>query len=87
MCKRTDSGVLQVNKNHTYFYQVQQQMYVVKRLWSVLAIRGSNGNLFCVEILFEPEWWKEKQKNIKIFDNKYIIYELAYSSIDPRWSM
>ena len=30
ICKRTDSGVLQVNKNHMYFYQVQKQMYVIK---------------------------------------------------------
>ena len=81
ICKRTDSGVLQVNKNHMYFYQVQQQMYVVKRLWSVLAIRGSNGKLFCMEISFEPEWWKEKQKNIEDFYDKYIIYELAYPRI------
>ena len=43
-CKMSDTG-LKVNKGHMYFYQVQQRLFVVNRLWGVLvsAILGSNG--------------------------------------------
>ena len=76
--KTSDSGVLQVNKNHMYFYRVQQQRYVVKRLYRVLSIVESNEEFFCTEVSFEHEWWKEKQKNTEQFYAKYIMYELAY---------
>ena len=34
ICKTSDSGVLQVNKNHMYFYLVQQQrLCCEKTLW------------------------------------------------------
>ena len=80
ICKMSDTG-LKVNKSHIYFYQVQQQLFVVSRLWGVLAILGSNGEFFHEEIAFQPEWWKEKLMNIEQFYDKYIIYELAYPRI------
>ena len=78
----SDTG-LKVNKGHMYFYQVQQRLFVVNRLWGVLAsaILGSNGEFFHEEIAFQPEWWKEKLMNIEQFYDKYIIYELAYPRI------
>ena len=72
---------LKVNKSHMYFYQVQQQLFVVNRLWGVLAILGSNGEFFHEEIAFQPEWCREKLMNIEQFYDKYIIYELAYPRI------
>ena len=36
ICKMSDTG-LKVNKSHMYFYQVQQQLFVVNRIWGVLA--------------------------------------------------
>lgn len=80
ICKMSDTG-LKVNKSHMYFYQVQQQLFVVNRLWGVLAILGSNGEFFHEEIAFQPEWWKEKLMNNEQFYDKYIIYELAYPRI------
>ena len=65
-CKMSDTG-LKVNQSHMYFYQVQQQLCVVNGLWGVLAILGSNGELFREEIAFQPEWWKEKPMNIEQF--------------------
>ena len=82
ICKMSDTG-LKVNKSHMYFYQVQQRLFVVNRLWGVLAsaILGSNGEFFLEEIAFQPEWWKEKLMNIEQFYDKYITYELAYPRI------
>ena len=80
ICKMSDTG-LKVNKSHMYFYQVQQQLSFVNRLWDVLAILVSNGEFFHEEIAFQPEWWKEKLTNIEQFYDKYIIYELAYPRI------
>ena len=86
ICKTSDSGVLQVNKNHMYFYLVQQRRFVVERLYGVLSILESNEGFFCTEVSFEHKWWKEKQKNTEQFYDKYIIYELAYTRLAPlRW--
>ena len=81
-CKVSNTD-LKVNKGHTYFYQVQQRLFVVNRLWGVLAstILGNNGDFFHEEIAFQPEWWKEKLMNIEQFYDKYITYELAYPRI------
>ena len=78
----SDTG-LKVKKSHMYFYQVQQRLFVVNRLWGVLvsAILGSNGEFLHEEITFKPEWWKEKLMNIEQFYDKYIIYGLAYPRI------
>ena len=78
----SDTG-LKVNKSHMYFYQVQQRLFVVNRLWGVLAnaILGSNGEFFHEEIAIQPAWWTEKLMNIEQFYDKYIVYELAYPRI------
>jgi len=49
ICKMSDTG-LKVNQSHMYFYQVQQQLFVVDRLWGVVAILGRNGEFFHGEI-------------------------------------
>ena len=54
ICKMSDTG-LKVNKSHVHFYQVQQQLFVVNRLWGVLAIQGGNREFFHEEIAFQPE--------------------------------
>ena len=78
----SDTG-LKVNKSHMVVYQVQPRLFVVNRLWGVLAsaILGSNGEFFLEEIAFQPEWWKEKLMYIEQFYDKHIIYELAYPRI------
>ena len=87
ICKTSDSGVLQVNKNHMYFYLLQQQLAVCcEKTLSCAFNPGSNEEFFCTEVSFEHKWWKEKQKNTEQFYDKYIIYELAYTRLAPlRW--
>ena len=77
LCKMSDTG-LKVNKSHMYFYQVQQQLSFMNRLWGVLAILGSNGDVFHAEIALQPEWWKEKLMNIEQFCDKYIIIYMSW---------
>ena len=50
-CKSSGTG-LKVNKSHMYFYQVQHQLFVVNRLWSVLAIFGSKIIFFKTKLPF-----------------------------------
>ena len=75
-CKMSDTG-LKVIESHMYFYQVQQQLFVVNRLWGVLAILGSYGEFFHEEIAFS----QSGGRSIEQFYDKYIIYELAYPRI------
>ena len=37
---------LTTNENHMYLYQVQQQLFVMNRVWLVLALLGSYGEFF-----------------------------------------
>lgn len=67
ICTMSYSGELQVNKTHMYFNQVQPQMYVVRRLWGILVILGSNGELFRIEIPFEQEWCRRNKRTMKDF--------------------
>lgn len=50
ICKMSDTG-LKVNKSHMYFYQVQQ-LFVVNRLWGVLAILDSNREFYMGKLPF-----------------------------------
>ena len=51
ICKMSDTG-LKVNKSHMYFYQVQQQLFVVNRLWGVLAYLEVTENFFMRKLPF-----------------------------------
>lgn len=68
----------EVNRSHKYFYQVQQQLYVVNRSWCDFVVRGSNGKLFCKRVPFDQSWWSEKLKVLESFYESHILPELAY---------
>ena len=40
ICKAINSN-LELNKNHQYFYQVQQQMFVTGKKWEDFVVKGS----------------------------------------------
>lgn len=67
-----------VNKRHMYYYQMQQQLYVVNRTWCDFVVRGSNGELYCKRVPYDPTWWIEKLANLESFYDSYILPELAY---------
>ena len=41
----------EVNQSSTYYYQMQQQLFVVNKTWCDFVVRGSNGKLFCQRVL------------------------------------
>ena len=67
-----------VNKRHMYYYQMQQQLYVVNRTWCDFVVRASNGELYCKRVPYDPKWWIEKFANLDLFYDSYILPELAY---------
>lgn len=70
-----------VNKSHMYYYQIQQQLFVVNRTWCDFVVRGSNGALYCKRVPYDPTWWIEKLANLESFYDSYILPELAYPRI------
>jgi hypothetical protein len=67
-----------VNKTHMYYYQMQQQLFVVNRAWCDFVVRGNNGELYCKRVPYDPAWWVEKLANLESFYDSYILPELAY---------
>ena len=49
-----------INKSHLYYYQIQQEAFVVVRNWFDFVARGSNKELFQQQIPFIMASWKEK---------------------------
>ena len=66
------------NERHMYYYQMQQQLFVVNRTWCDFVVRGSNGELCCKRVLYDPTWWIKKLANLESFYDSYISPELAY---------
>ena len=65
-----------IKKSHQYYYQIQQQEFVVNRQWCDFVIRGSNEEMYWVP--YDPPWWHEKLLQLEKFYDRYILTELAY---------
>ena len=67
-----------IKKSHQYYYQIQQLEFVVNRKWCDFVVRGSNGEIFCKRVPFDPPWWHEKLLQLENFFDRYILPELVY---------
>ena len=43
--EHNDNEIIQLNKNHKYYLQLYQQMFVTEYHWGVLVAQGTNGDL------------------------------------------
>ena len=74
------SGNLTLNKNHSYYYQVQQQLLCSGRSWGDFA--ASDGNsIFIERVVYDENFWSEKIQHLEKFYNNMILLELAYPRI------
>ena len=56
-CKVSESGNVELKRNHAYYYQVQGSLAITQRLWCDFVVWTPQG--FLVErILFDAEQWK-----------------------------
>mgnify|MGYP000524299259 FL=1 len=71
-----------LNRNHKYFYQIQQGMYLSDRNWTDFVVAGSRSLGMHIErVTFDSYWWDRIKDKLKDFYEKYILIELAYPKI------
>ena len=46
-----------IKKSHQYYYQIQQQEFVVNRQWCDFVVRGSSEEIYCKRVPYDPPWW------------------------------
>ena len=75
-CKVSESGNVELKRNHAYYYQVQGSLAITLRLWCDFVVWTPQH--FLVErILFDAEQWKTTKQKLVDFYKKAILPELA----------
>ena len=78
MCLKFDGTNIRINRNHQYFYQIQQAMYVTERRWNDFVVKGSTGSeLYIERVQYDAEWWDCVKKKIEKFYDNHICPEIA----------
>ena len=81
ICVKNNTG-LTVNRQHQYFYQMQQVMYVSQRNWIDLAVKGSQSSKLYIErVDLDQELWKSVKEKLHFFFDRHICPELAYPQV------
>ena len=77
-----------MNKNHKYFYQIQQQQFCSKKKQTHFII--SNGVWFHHElVVFDGNFWQGTLTKLEQFYFKNIFPEVVYPRVlhgQPRWN-
>ena len=61
------NNTLKMNKNHKYFFQIQQLMFLAQRKWTDFVVKGSTGNeLYIERVHFDPNFGKRCLSNFVI---------------------
>ena len=50
--QHNNTVIIQLNKNHKYYFQLYHQMFVTEYHWGVLIAQGTDGGLFYEKVKF-----------------------------------
>ena len=80
-----------INKQHKFYYQVQQQMFTCNKEWTAFLIKGAvklpdktfklGNDILAVKVTFDAEFWSPVLNQLESFFVKYVTTELAYPRI------
>ena len=57
ICKKYEDGV-KLNVKHKYYFQIQQVMSVVERIWTDFVVMGTGcATSFCERVSFSKDFW------------------------------
>ena len=65
--QHNDNEIIQLNKNHKYYLQLYQQMFVTEYHWGFLVAQGTNGDLFYEKVIFTENFWSPVRKKLETF--------------------
>ena len=73
-----ENGHIDINKNHSYYDQIQMQLAVTCRTWCDFVLYTSKG-LVIDRVEFDEFYWESLQRNILEFYFKYMLPEIVES--------
>ena len=79
--QHNDNEIIELNRNHKYYLQLYQQMFVTEYHWGVLVAQGTNGDLFYEKVIFTETFWSPVLKKLESFSDTFLVYELAYPRV------
>ena len=79
--QHNDNEIIELNKNHKYYLQLYQQMFVTEYHWGVLVAQGTDGDLFYEKVSFTEHFWSPVLKKLEPFFDTFLVYELAYRRV------
>ena len=79
--QHNNAETIQLNKNHKYYFQLYQQMFVTGYHWGVFIALGTEGGLFYEKVTFTEAFWSPILNKVENFFHKFFVYELAYPRI------
>ena len=79
--QHNNAETIQLNKNHKYYFQLYQQMFVTGYHWGVFIAQGTEGGLFYEKVTFTEAFWSPILNKVENFFDKFFVYELAYPRI------
>ena len=84
---RSETGYLELKKNHSYYAQVQGQMAITGRFWCHFFIYSLAGFVL-LEIHFDKLWWDDLQADLIYFYEKFMSPKILskYSCLLPSTS-
>ena len=79
----TENGVMQLKRTHSYYAQIQIQMWVTGFKWCDFVVRTASkvGNLFVERIAFDSEYIEIMRPKLECFFVKGIMPELETGSV------
>lgn len=84
ICIKTQKGnsiSLKLNRNHKYFYQLYQQMFVTELHWGLFIAKGSDGCIFHEKVRFATNCWLPILDKLENFFESFLMQELAYPRV------
>lgn len=79
--QHNNAETIQLHKNHKYYFQLYQQMFVTGYHWGVFIAQGTEGGLFYEKVTFTEAFWSPILNKMENFFDKFFVYELAYPRI------
>lgn len=79
--QKGNSIILKLNRNHKYFHQLYQQMFVTEFHWGLFIAKGSDGCIFHEKVRFDANLWLPILEKPENFFDSFLMQELAYPRV------
>ena len=82
--KQKGSNSYKLKKRHSYYYQVQCQLFCDSREWCDFVV-NTEKDINIDRIYFDQTWWNDQQSKLHTFYFKSLLPELTSCSSSQEW--